>query len=118
RALPLLVGHAAVTCRRRRADLGCGPAERLLCRRRQRTEAHARDRDRDLQLDRLARKARAEDDIRAAALAVALERIARNARAEEQQVIEVRQPALGTEAADVVDALTRRTLDLRDHVAV
>ena len=62
--------------------------------------------------------ARAEHDVGVAALAVALERVARHARAEEQQVVEVRQPPLGAEAADVVDALARGALDLGDDVAV
>ena len=60
----------------------------------------------------------AEHDVRVAALAVALERVARDARAEEEQVVEVRQPPLRAEAADVVDPLARGALDLGDHVAV
>ena len=62
--------------------------------------------------------ARAEHDVGVAALAVALERVARDARAEQQQVVEVRQPPLRAEAADVVDALARRALDLGDRRAV
>ena len=116
--LALLGRHAAVAGRRRGADLARAAAERLLRRRRQRAEAHAGDRDRDLQLERLLREARAERDVGVAALAVALERVARDARAEEEQVVEVRHAPLGAEAADVVDALARRALDLRDHVAV
>jgi hypothetical protein len=54
----------------------------------------------------------------AAALAVALERVARDARAEEEQVVEVRQPPLRAETADVVDALTGRALDLGDRRSV
>jgi hypothetical protein len=69
-------------------------------------------------VERLLRESRSDRDVGAAALAVALERVARDARAEEQQVVEVRQPPLGAEAADVVDALTRGALDLGDRVAV
>ena len=65
-----------------------------------------------------AREAVAEHHVGVAALAVALERVARHAGAEEQQVVEVRHPALGAEAADVVDALARGALDLGDRVAV
>ncbi len=36
-------------------------------------------------------------------------------RAEEQKIVEVRQPALGAEAADVVDPLRRGALDLGDR---
>ena len=55
----------------------------------------------------------AEHDVGAAALAVALQRVARHARAEEQQVVEVRQGALGAPAADVVDAGLGGALDAR-----
>jgi hypothetical protein len=61
---------------------------------------------------------RAEHDVGAAALAVALERIAGDAGAEEEQVVEVGEPPLGAEAADVVDALAGGALDLGDHGAV
>src|SRR5205823_2933354 len=74
RALPLLLGHAAVTGRRRGADLRRRTPERLFRRRGECAEAHARDRDRALQLDGLARESRAEDDVRRALLAVTLER--------------------------------------------
>jgi hypothetical protein len=60
----------------------------------------------------------AEHDVGAAALAVALERVARDAGAEEEQVVEVRQRTLRAEAADVVQALAGRPLDLGDRVAV
>ena len=69
-------------------------------------------------MDRLAREAAADHHVGVAALPVALERVAGDARAEEQQVVEVRHPALGAEAADVVDPLARGALDLGDHVAV
>src|SRR5262249_19026420 len=118
RVLALLRRHAAVARRRRGADLGRPPPERLLRRRRQRPEGHACDRDRDLELERLFRETRAERHVRAAALAVPLEWIARDAGAQEEQVVEVRHPALGAEAADVVDALTRRPLDLGDDGTV
>ena len=114
----LLLGHAAVAGRRRRPHRGRAAAERLLGRRGERAEAHPRDRDRDLQAQRLGGEAVAEHDVGVAALAVALERIARDARAEEQQVVEVRHAALRAPAADVVDPLARRALDLGDRVAV
>src|SRR5207248_2742609 len=104
--------------RRRRADLARAATERLLRGCRQRAEAHAGDRDRDLELDRLLREARPERDVRVAPLPVALERVARDARPEEEEIVEVRQPALGAEAADVVDALARGALDLVDDVSV
>ena len=117
--VPALLGrHAAVAGGRRRADLARAAAERLLRLCRERAERHAGDRDRDLQVQRLLRVAGAEHDVGVAALAVALERIARHARAEHQQVVEVGEPALRAEAADVVDALARRALDLGDVVAV
>ena len=118
RVLALLRRHAAVAGGRGRAHLGRAAPERLLRRRRERAEAHPRDRDRDLQLERLLGEAGAERDVRGAALAVALERVAGDARAEEEQVVEVRHAALRAEAADVVDALPRRALDLGDDVAV
>ena len=114
----LLLRHAAVTGRRRRTRHRGATSERLLGLPRQRTETHAGNRDRDLQLDRLLGKARAERDARVAALAIALEGIARHARSEEQQVIEVRQLALGTEATDVVDALAGCSSNLLDRVAI
>src|SRR5207247_3842711 len=113
-----LLRHPAVAGRGRGPDLARAAPERLLRRRREGSEAHARDRDRDRQLERSLREAGAEDDVRAAALAVALERVARDAGAKKEQVVEVRQMALGPEASDVVDPLARSALDLRDHVAV
>ena len=118
RVAALLLGHPAVARRGRRPHLGRSAPERLLRRRGQRAEAHPGDRDRDLQLERLLREARSEHDVGAAALAVALERVTRHAGAEEEQVVEVRQPPLRAEAADVVDPLARRALDLGDDVAV
>jgi hypothetical protein len=116
--LPLLLGHAAVAGRRGGADLGRAAAEGLFRRRGERTEAHPRDRHRDLQLEGALRKACPEDDVGRAALAVALERVARDRRAEKEQVVEVRQRALGAEAADVIDALARGALDRVDRVAI
>src|SRR3954463_9739827 len=60
----------------------------------------------------------AQRDVGVAAFAVALERIAGHGRAEKEQVVEVRNRALGAEATDVVDPLARGPLDLVDHVAV
>ena len=68
--------------------------------------------------ERRLRVAGPEHDVGVAALAVALERVARDARAEHQQIVEVGEPALGAEAADVVDPLARGALDLGDRVAV
>ena len=118
RALALLGRHAAVARRRARPHRARAAAERLLRRRAQRAEAHPRDRDRDVEVQRLRRVAGAEHDVGVAALAVALERVARHARAEEQQVVEVRDLALGAPPADVVDPLARGALDLVDRVAV
>src|SRR5262249_47950486 len=70
------------------------------------------------QMDRLLGEARSERHVRGAALAVALERVAGHARPEEEQVVEVRNAALGAEAADVVDPLARHPVDLVDCVAV
>ena len=72
------------------------------------------DRDRDLQLERLLREPRAEDDVGRAPLAVALERVAGDGCAEEEEVVEVREPPLRAEPADVVDALGGCALDLGD----
>src|SRR5262249_30550727 len=118
RVRAFLLGHPAVAGRRRRADLARPAAEGLLRRRGKRAEAHSRDRDRDLQLERLARVSRTEDDVRAAFFAVALERIPRDARAEDEEIVEVREPSLRAETADVVDPLACSALDLRDDVAV
>ena len=118
RMAALLLCHAAVTSGRRRARHRGAAAEGLLGRTRQGAEAHAGDRDGDLEVDRLLREARAEHDVGRAPLAIALEGVARHRRSEEEQVVEVRQLALGAEAADVVDALARRTTDLMDRVAV
>jgi hypothetical protein len=60
----------------------------------------------------------AEDDVGVAALAVALQGVARQARTEEQQVVEVRDGALGAPAADVVDAGLGGALDGGDGGAV
>ena len=108
--------HAAVAGGGRRAHCGGGAAERFLHVGRQRAEAHAGDGDRDVELDRLCGEARAEHGLRRALLAIALERIARQRCAEEQQVVEVRQLALGAEAADLVQARGRGALDVVDRV--
>ena len=118
RGLALLGRHAAVAGGGRGAGDGGASPERLLRRPRQRAEAHPGDGDRDVEMYRLLRETRANRYIRVAALAVALERVARHARAEEEQVVEVRHGPLGAEAADVVDALAGRALDLVDDVAI
>src|SRR5690349_20716477 len=114
----LLLRHPAVPRRRRGAHLARAPAERLLRRRGKRAEAHPRDGYRDLERERLLCEAGPEDDVGVAALAVALERVAGDACAEQEQVVEVRHAPLRAEAANVVDALPRCALDLRDRVAV
>src|SRR5579862_6919217 len=114
----LLLGHATVTRCRRGPYLAGPPPERLLGVARERPEAHAGNRDRDVERDRLAGEPGADRHIGRATFAVALERITRDARAQEQEVVEVRHMPLGAEAPNVIDPLTRRALDLRDHVAV
>ena len=114
----LLLRHAAVAGGRRRARHRGATTEGLLGRARQRTETHARDRDGDLQMDRLLRETRAEHDVGRASLAIAFEGVTRHRGAEKQQVVEMRQFALGAKAADVVNALARRATDLVDRVAV
>ena len=115
----LLLGHAAVARRGRGAHRGRAAARAPPWRAPDSApKLMPGDRDRDLQVQRPGGVAVAEHDVGVAALAVALERIARDARAEEEQVVEVRQPALGAPAPDVVDALARGALDLGDHVAV
>ena len=52
-------------------------------------------------------------DVGAALLAIAFERIAADRGAEKQQIVEMRQLALGAEAADVVDAGRRRAAGSR-----
>jgi hypothetical protein len=118
RVLALLGRHPAVAGGRRGPDLGGAAAQRLLGRAGQRAEAHARDRDRDVQMNRLARVPRTDHDVGRALLPVALERIARHRSAQEQQVVEVRDAALGAEPADVVHPLARRALDLGDHTPI
>ena len=59
-----------------------------------------------------------EDDVGVAALAVPLEGIARHGGAQEEQVVEVRDRALGTPAADVVDPRLGGLLDGGDDAAV
>ena len=114
----LLRRHAAVAGGGRGAGERRAAAERFLGLGRQRAEAHAGDGDRDLQLDRLLGEARAEHDVGAAFLAIAFERIARDRGAEEQQVVEMRQLALGAGAADVIDAGRRGAADLGQRVVV
>ena len=92
--------------------------KRFLGLRRERAEAHAGNGDRNFQFDRLLGKARAEHDIGAAFFAVAFQRIARDRRAEKQQVIEMRQLALGAAAADVIDAGACGAADFRKRVVV
>jgi hypothetical protein len=69
-------------------------------------------------MDRLLGEAGAEHHVGTAFLAVAFERIARDRGAEEQQVVEMRHPALGAGAADVIDAGLRRAMDLGHRVRI
>src|SRR5215212_1148791 len=61
---------------------------------------------------------RTEDDVRPAFFSVAFEGIARDRRPEEQQIVEIRQLALGAGAANVVNACRRRSPDLRQGLIV
>ena len=110
--------HAAVTGGGRGAGQRGAASEGFLGTARQRAEAHAGDGDRDLQFDRLLGEARAEHDIGGAALAIAFERIARDRGAEEEQVVEMRDLALGAAAADVIDAGGGGAADLGQGVIV
>ena len=56
------------------------------------------------ELDRLLGEAGADGDVGRALLTVAFQRIAAHGGAQEQQVVKVRELALGTAAADVIDA--------------
>jgi hypothetical protein len=91
-------------------------AQRLLGIGAERAEAHAGDGDGDIELDRFLGETLADDHVGGALLAVTLERIARNRGAEEHEVIERRHLAPRAGAADGIDTLRRRTLDLGDHV--
>ena len=118
RLAALLGRHAAIARRGRGAGRRRPAPERLLGIGRQRAEAHARDGDRDLEMERLLGETRAQHDVGAATLAVAFERIARHGGAEEQEVVEMRQPALRPAAADVVDAGGGGPADLGHRVVV
>ena len=72
----------------------------------------------DLQPQRLAGEAGAEDHVGAATLAISFKGIARHARTEEHEVVEVGHRPLRAEPADLVDAFPRRALDLVDRGAV
>ncbi len=60
----------------------------------------------------------AEHDVGVAALAIALQGVPRHRRAQEEQVVEVRQLALGAPPTDVVDTGVGGTLDGGDGGAV
>ena len=114
----LLGRHAAVARGRRRAHLGRGAAEGLLDSRGQRPKAHAGHGDGNGELDGLGREARAQQSLGRAALAIAFERIARQRGGEEQQVVEIRYPALRPQSADFVQTGRGRALNVLDGVAV
>src|SRR5680860_772007 len=102
--MPLLLGHAAVAGGGGSADLRSAAAQGLLGLGGKRTEAHAGDGDRDFDVDRLIGEAGAEPHIGRAFLAIAFERIAAHRGAEKQEVVEMRDLALGASAADVTEA--------------
>jgi hypothetical protein len=110
----LLRRHAAVAGGCGCSHLGRAAPERLFGVDGQGAEAHAGDGYRGLQVQRPARVAVTEDDVGFALFAVALQGVAGHRRAKEQQVIEVRDLALGAPAADVIDAGGRGPLDVRD----
>ena len=114
----LLRRHAAIAGRRRGPGERCAAPQRLLGFGRQRAEAHAGNGDRDLELDRSLREAGANGDPGAAFLAIAFERVARDRCPEEQEIVEMRQLAFRTGAANVIDAGDRGAADLRQRVVV
>jgi hypothetical protein len=69
----------------------------------------------NFEVDRLLGEAGAKPDVGAAFLAIAFERIAAYRSAEEEKIIEIRQPPLGAEAANVVDAGRGGAADLRQR---
>src|SRR5207248_1994044 len=98
-------------------DRGAAP-ERFLRVGRERTKAHAGNGDRDLQADGLLGMARAQDHVGTATLAIAFEWIAADRSAEKQEIVEMRQLALRTEPADVIDTGRGRAMDFGDGVFV
>ena len=109
----LFFGHAAVAGGGRRARHGGTATQGFLGRTRKRAKGHACDRDRNVQLDRLLGKPGAQSHLGVALLAVAFEGIAGNRRTEEQQVVKMRDLALGAATADVIDARRGRAADFR-----
>ena len=69
-------------------------------------------------MDRLLGEARAEHHVGRAFLAIAFERIAADRGAEEQEIVEMRDLALGAEAANVIDAGRGGAVNLRDRMLV
>ena len=114
----LLLRHAAVTGGRAGAHLGRSTAQRFLHVRRQRTKAHAGDGDGDVEFDRLLGESGAEDGLGHTLLAVTLERVTRHRSGKEQQIIEMRHVALGTQPADLVETMSRSILDVVDDAPV
>ena len=118
RVLAFLGGHAAVASSRGGPGGRCSPTERLLGLGRQRAEAHAGDGDGNPEMHRALGPLLADHHVGAARLAVSLQRVARHRRPQEHQVVEGGQPALGSPAADAVDAGIGSPADLGDHVAI
>ncbi|MNI70966.1 hypothetical protein D3C73_1268120 [compost metagenome] len=69
-------------------------------------------------MDRLLGESVAENHIGAALLAIAFQRVTGNASPQQQQVVEVRQLALGAAAANVIDAGFGGALDFLDGQAI
>ena len=111
----LFLGHATVAGGGRGAGFRSPATQGFLGRAGQRTEAHPSDRHRNVQVDRLLGEPGAKPDIGRAFLAVAFQRVAADRGAEEQQVIEMRQVALGATATDVIDARGGSTTDFGVH---
>ena len=116
--LSLLLGHATVAGGGGGANGRRSTPQRLLGLGRQRAEAHTGDGNGDLQRYRPLGMPRTKHDIGATLLSIALERIAADRCPQKKKVIEVRQLAFRTEAADVVDAGCSGAMNLRDRVSV
>jgi hypothetical protein len=118
RVMPLLLGHAAVAGRGGGAHDGSTAAERLFRGAGKRAEAHAGDCDRDPEVQRLLGEAIAEHDLGRAFLAIAFEGVAAHGGAKEQEIVEMRHPALGAKSPDVIDTGRGGAMDLGDRTLV